>query len=252
MWQKEPFEFDLNWLGAIEYCNNLEVGGFRNWKLPAMDDYPHNKSEVLSGMDKAHYGRSEQFWTHSEVDSSAWTADFSALTQDLFELKDKSWEYRVRCVRGSSQAKGHSEHAKLKDEERKRKNSFPFSDVQCQFTLLRPQQGYSGNPVDEKIAEGSIHIIDDQVRFTGEWLTGGDATPESFTNAKITIDDSGRLSGEMTAYHMFTSWWEKSEKPVHVILSRTSEKLTLEKTVNAFRFPMGRMVGALSFSLCSR
>jgi formylglycine-generating enzyme required for sulfatase activity len=99
MWQKEPFEFELNWLGAVEYCNNLELGGFDNWKLPTLDDYPSSKSEILSGVNKIHYGRNEQFWTLSEVDSLAWTADFSSFTEDLFELKEQSWEYRVRCIR---------------------------------------------------------------------------------------------------------------------------------------------------------
>jgi hypothetical protein len=136
--------------------------------------------------------------------------------------------------------------------ERKLKKTFPFSGVQCQFTLLRPHQGYQGNPVDEKIAEGSVKIIDDQVHFAGGWFTGGNATSESFTDANIKIDDSGRLSGEMMAYHMFTSWFEKSVEPVHVILSRTNEKLIFGETFNAFQFPMGRMIGELNFSSCSR
>ena len=61
---------------------------------------PGKKSEVLSGLDKIHYGRDEQIWTQSEVESSAWSVDFWTKNQELFELRDKTREYRVRCVRG--------------------------------------------------------------------------------------------------------------------------------------------------------
>jgi hypothetical protein len=109
MWEKEPFEYGLNWHGAVEYCNNLELGGFEDWELPTKDDYPGKKSEVLSGLDKIHYGRDEQFWTQSEVESSAWSVDFWTKNQELFELRDKSREYRVRCVRGGYGNKGHDQ-----------------------------------------------------------------------------------------------------------------------------------------------
>jgi|ETNvirnome_6_100_1030635.scaffolds.fasta_scaffold04997_5 hypothetical protein len=69
MWQKEAFDYHLNWYGAVEYCKNLDLEGFNDWTLPEKGDYPDDS-------------RYEQFWTLTD------------------ETKDKSKEYSVRCVRG--------------------------------------------------------------------------------------------------------------------------------------------------------
>ncbi len=101
MWQKEAFDYHLNWYGAVEYCKNLDLGGFNDWTLPEKGDYPDEKSKILKGEDRIHDGRYEQFWTLTEAMSfDAWTADFSEMNPDVFETKDKLKEYSARCVRG--------------------------------------------------------------------------------------------------------------------------------------------------------
>jgi len=101
MWQKEAFDYHLNWYGAVEYCKNLDLGGFNDWTLPEKGDYPDEKSKILKGEDRIHDGRYEQFWTLTEaMGFGAWTADFSEMNPDVYETKDKLKEYSVRCVRG--------------------------------------------------------------------------------------------------------------------------------------------------------
>ena len=101
MWQKEPFDYHFNWYGAVEYCKNLDLGGFNDWTLPEKGDYPDEKSKILKGEDRIHDGRYEQFWTLTEaMGFGAWTADFSEMNPDVYETKDKLKEYSVRCVRG--------------------------------------------------------------------------------------------------------------------------------------------------------
>ncbi|MDP7138895.1 MAG: DUF1566 domain-containing protein, partial [SAR324 cluster bacterium] len=101
MWQKEAFDYHFNWYGAVEYCKNLDLGGFNDWTLPEKGDYPDEKSKILKGEDRIHDGRYEQFWTLTEaMGFGAWTADFSEMNPDVYETKDKLKEYSVRCVRG--------------------------------------------------------------------------------------------------------------------------------------------------------
>ena len=89
MWQKEAFDYQVNWYGAVEYCKNLELEGFNDWTLPEKGDYPDKKSKIY-----------EQFWTLTEsMDVSAWTVNFSEMNPDVYETKDKLKEYNVRCVR---------------------------------------------------------------------------------------------------------------------------------------------------------
>ena len=142
MWEKEPFEFGLNWHGAVEYCNNLELGGFEDWELPTKDDYPGKKSEVLSGLDKIHYGRDEQFWTQSEVESSAWSVDFWTKNQELFELRDKSKEYRVRCVRVGNGNKGYDQ---IKEKHKPQNNIVALQQRLAESKYLTHVGHYEGN-----------------------------------------------------------------------------------------------------------
>lgn len=37
-WQEPPFEDTMTWQEAMEYCNNLILGGFDDWKMPKIQD----------------------------------------------------------------------------------------------------------------------------------------------------------------------------------------------------------------------
>jgi len=46
MWTKEDNGSPLDWKGAIGYCQNLQLGGYRGWRLPEIGE--------LMGMYDAH------------------------------------------------------------------------------------------------------------------------------------------------------------------------------------------------------
>ena len=100
MWQKEPFEFGLNWHGAVEYCNNLEFGGFSDWTLPFKGDFPGFEEQKQLFPEER---RNNRFWTGSNEDSGgsyAYTLDFTPYTYDRDQFSGILEEHYVRCVRG--------------------------------------------------------------------------------------------------------------------------------------------------------
>ncbi|EJF07495.1 Protein of unknown function (DUF1566) [Thiovulum sp. ES] len=38
MWQRESSSNTMNWKSAIQYCENLSLGGYRDWRLPHIDE----------------------------------------------------------------------------------------------------------------------------------------------------------------------------------------------------------------------
>jgi len=106
MWQKEPFEFGLNWHGAVEYyCNNLEFGGFSDWTLPFKGDFPGFEEQKQLFLEER---RNNRFWTHSKdaFGENAYTLVFTPITYDRDQFAGILEEHHVRCVRGG---KGHQE-----------------------------------------------------------------------------------------------------------------------------------------------
>jgi len=99
MWQKEPFEFGLNWHGAVEYCNNLEFGGFSDWTLPFKGDFPGFEEQKQLFLEER---RNNRFWTHSKdaFGENAYTLVFTPITYDRDQFAGILEEHHVRCVRG--------------------------------------------------------------------------------------------------------------------------------------------------------
>ena len=38
MWQKETVEEEMDWYEAMEYAENLRLGGYDDWRLPTIDE----------------------------------------------------------------------------------------------------------------------------------------------------------------------------------------------------------------------
>lgn len=90
------------WSDAIDYCENLELGSYTDWRLPNINellsivDYTEN-SPALDSTFK--FGLSDDYWTsttYNDNTSGAWRVDFTK-GLDYFSLKTNS-NY-VRCVR---------------------------------------------------------------------------------------------------------------------------------------------------------
>jgi hypothetical protein len=102
MWQDSSTIVEKDWQGAKEYCNNLSLGGYDDWRLPHID-------ELVSITDKNRYNpaikdifnntKNDWYWSNTQVKSNsslAWVVSFSS--------GRVSWSYKsnanyVRCVR---------------------------------------------------------------------------------------------------------------------------------------------------------
>ena len=94
----------MTYTGAINYCNNLSLGGFNDWRLPTIE-------ELLNIVDKGSYDPAIDptfknlnttgyfYWSSTETalrTNQAWTVYFEAGTD---HYRDITGLYNVRCVR---------------------------------------------------------------------------------------------------------------------------------------------------------
>jgi hypothetical protein len=106
MWQdnSDAKSIKKDWEGAREYCANLELGRYSDWRLPnikelqSIVDVSYYKHAIKRGFKNVN--TSVYCWSSSVYVSgtkNAWIVDFkNGSTYDNF----KTGEYYVRCVRG--------------------------------------------------------------------------------------------------------------------------------------------------------
>jgi hypothetical protein len=101
IWQIEPPEKAMTWKEAIDYCENLRLDGYTNWRLPTI-------TELKSLVDYSRYNpatkmpnTSSSFYWSSTTGASntpiAWGVDFY---NGFDGYSNKSNSYYVRAVRG--------------------------------------------------------------------------------------------------------------------------------------------------------
>lgn len=100
VWQLD-YQNDMTYEDAIEYCSDLELGRFRDWRLPnevelrtLVDLGKKNPSSAFPNMPN------EWFWTSTQSISEDRLARFVRFDQGDILLADKENRYSVRCVRG--------------------------------------------------------------------------------------------------------------------------------------------------------
>ncbi len=100
-WQDEPVE--KNHTGAVEYCKDLNLQGYNDWRLPSSEEFfallDDNKSidEHFSTQN-----RIKDFWTSTLLkldNKKAWKVSAWSNTQSYY---DKNQTFGVRCVRGDT------------------------------------------------------------------------------------------------------------------------------------------------------
>jgi hypothetical protein len=109
MWVKESNSSNVTWNQAKDYCENLRLGGYSNWRLPTIDELEaiYDPTQKVGG---CHVKGGIKFhdycwsWSSSAGNSSgeAWAFNFTFGGRDP-EERDESSGTRVLCVRRSGE-----------------------------------------------------------------------------------------------------------------------------------------------------
>ena len=102
-WQDDIISSRMSWSEAIDYCENLSVDAYGDWRLPNMveltsivDDtriFPNIDTSIFNNTMSHRYWSSTTYAGHSE---NAWYVGF-AYADQYYQNKNNS--YYVRCVR---------------------------------------------------------------------------------------------------------------------------------------------------------
>lgn len=107
IWQVDVSAKKYNWTDAKEFCHNLTLDSYDNWKLPTKDElnsirikksYKHTKKShikepLLRSMDMKY----QNFWSDTNYNFSfAWYINFN---NGLNQYYSKSFKNYIRCVK---------------------------------------------------------------------------------------------------------------------------------------------------------
>ena len=88
MWVSKDNGFPINWPDAVEYCKNLRVGGYTDWRMPTLAELTslYNPSEK----NKNGYHTNEHIATTAQ---SIWSSETRGFTAGRFNFKygEKYW-----------------------------------------------------------------------------------------------------------------------------------------------------------------
>jgi hypothetical protein len=120
MWQdnadvttvKKPWISETNYLGrryddtsgdtAMSYCENLELGGYSDWRLPTVEELMmlSDKSTINNAIDDTFVNVSgEVYWSSTSLKDKAFKAWGVSFDNGVDRWLDKSKSYLVRCIR---------------------------------------------------------------------------------------------------------------------------------------------------------
>ncbi|WP_158850237.1 DUF1566 domain-containing protein [Algibacter sp. L1A34] len=76
MWQEVPTTEGFDWKGAKEYCENLELDGYDDWRMPTAKElysisdfsegWPYLDTNYFSLVNNEHVDKSEQYWADNK------------------------------------------------------------------------------------------------------------------------------------------------------------------------------------------
>lgn len=76
MWQEVPTSEGFDWQGANDYCENLELGGYDDWRMPTLKElysisdfssgWPYLDTDYFSLVNNERVGKSEQYWSSNK------------------------------------------------------------------------------------------------------------------------------------------------------------------------------------------
>jgi len=107
VWQKTDDNTRRKWEDAVVYCEDLDLGGHADWRLPKKRELMSIVNYGLSGpsIDQRYFPetRSSAYWTSTTYSNSiyyAWSVHFQL--GEINSLRPKYNLEHVRCVRGTS------------------------------------------------------------------------------------------------------------------------------------------------------
>ncbi|MGQ1785132.1 Lcl C-terminal domain-containing protein [Saccharicrinis sp. GN24d3] len=76
VWQEIPTSEGFDWQGAYEYCENLELGGYHDWRMPTVKElfsisdfssgWPYLDTNHFSLVNNENPDKSEQYWSSNK------------------------------------------------------------------------------------------------------------------------------------------------------------------------------------------
>ena len=103
MWQQEAPTNEMYWEGAIEYCENLDLAGHKDWRLPTVKELFSlinlDKYDPAINTDYFPDTKSSYYWsstTNANYTGNAWHVGFY---YGYVNYRNKSVAYSVRVVR---------------------------------------------------------------------------------------------------------------------------------------------------------
>ncbi len=103
MWQQQDDDTARNWSAGLAYCDNLDLGGYQDWRLPDVKELRSvvDSTRYLPSIDQAYLPgtNSSEYWSSSTYEISAdraWYVMFS--TGGVYNAEKTNTAF-VRCVR---------------------------------------------------------------------------------------------------------------------------------------------------------
>ena len=106
IWQQSDDNVTRTWLEANEYCENLELDGFSDWRLPTIYELESivDSSEQTPKLSMVFSGQAGKYWSGTNVtgfSTEFWTESFDAYG-GLIQYTGGFKAHYVRCVRDGS------------------------------------------------------------------------------------------------------------------------------------------------------
>ncbi|MDM8523686.1 DUF1566 domain-containing protein [Desulfococcaceae bacterium HSG8] len=115
MWQRQKSDSGMNWKDAITYCEDIDLGGYNDWRLPTIKELESilNYDKFSPSIDEEYFpGTVSAYWSSTNAflsEEIAWRVDFGqgGIVSPYYS-SFKSGKNYIRAVRGGqNQSEGH-------------------------------------------------------------------------------------------------------------------------------------------------
>lgn len=110
VWQSNPGTNTLTWDDALNYSENLSLGGKSDWRLPNIKELQSLNSEILKNpsIDTSFFGNISpaNYWSSTTLNGTTTKAWYLNFSYGLTSYETKTVAQRVICVRGESALSG--------------------------------------------------------------------------------------------------------------------------------------------------